>query len=176
MKLIKQFAIASVFALFAAASAFAEIPSTKEMIDIQMLYAQYNQALDAGNAEAWADTFTPDGVFNKTNVGRAALITFAKNFYAQGGGFRRHWNTNLVLKDTSEGIDGSVYLTLWDVGNRPATIVVTGIYEDKLVKTKDGWRFKSRTVKPDPARPAAASAPAPAAPQTPAAPTGLQTK
>ena len=172
MKFSKHLTLAAL--LLTAFVANAAPPSTQEMIDIQQLYATYNQALDAGDAEGWANTFTPDGVFNKTNVGHDALVTFAKGFYAQGSGMRRHWNTNLVLKSTAEGVDGSVYLMLWDVGNRPATIIVTGIYEDKLVKTKDGWRFKSRTVKPDPSKGAAMPAPAPqTAPQTPS---GLQTK
>src|SRR5215831_792511 len=132
--------------------------TAQDLAEIQTLYAKYNQVLDAGKAEAWADTFTPDGVFNKTNVGRDALINFAKGFYQQGGGKRRHWNTNLIVTGTSEGADGSVYLMLWDVGARPATIIVTGIYADKLVKTKDGWRFKSRVVNADAPRPAAPAA------------------
>ncbi|HYM35759.1 MAG TPA: nuclear transport factor 2 family protein [Steroidobacteraceae bacterium] len=167
MKLVSNlFAVA---ALIVCVGAQAKDLTAQDIVEIQTLYAKYNQVLDAGKAEAWADTFTPDGVFNKTNVGRDALITFAKNFYDQGGGKRRHWNTNLVLTGTSDGADGSVYLTLWDVGNRPATILVTGIYEDKLVKTKDGWRFKTRVVNPDtPRAPTAATTPT-----APAAPTGV---
>ena len=156
MKFFKQLAVTAAFAMFASLNAFAADLKPQDIIEIEQLYAKYNQAIDAGNGEAWADTFTPDGVFNKTNVGRDALIAFVKNFQTQGGGFRRHWNTNLVLTGTKEGADGSVYLMLWDIGNKPQTIVVTGIYEDKLVKTKGGWRFTSRVVKPDPARPAAA--------------------
>src|SRR5215471_4649641 len=156
MKTLKLMAIAAA-ALFAFSAQAANL-TPADMSEIQTLYAKYNQVLDAGKAEAWADTFTPDGVFNKTNIGRDALITFAKNFYQQGGGKRRHWNTNLVLTGTAEGADGSVYLMLWDVGGRPATILVTGIYEDKLVKTKDGWRFKSRVVNADTPRPAAPAA------------------
>jgi len=157
MKILKLIAMTAV-ALFAFANAHAANLTPQDMAEIQTLYAKYNQVLDAGKAEAWADTFTADGAFNKTNVGRDALIAFAKGFYDQGGGKRRHWNTNLILTGTSEGADGSVYLMLWDVGNRPATIIVTGIYEDKLVKTKDGWRFKTRLVNPDAPRAAAATA------------------
>jgi hypothetical protein len=162
MKVIKQAVAISALALIAFAAQAANL-TPQDMAEIQTLYAKYNQALDAGKAEVWADTFTPDGVFNKTNVGRDALIAFAKGFYEQGGGKRRHWNTNLVLIGTADGADGSVYLMLWDVGQRPASILVTGIYEDKLVKTKEGWRFKTRVVNPDAPRPAVPAA-APAAP------------
>jgi len=163
MKLLKLICF-SISSLLAFAGAHAANLTPQDMVEIQRLYAKYNQVLDAGKAEAWADTFTPGGVFNKTNIGRDALIAFAKNFYDQGGGKRRHWNTNFVVDGTAEGADGSVYLMLWDAGNRPATIIVTGIYEDKLVKTKDGWRFKSRVVNPDSPRATAAAPTAPAAP------------
>ena len=162
MKISKLIAVGALAAVASMANAADLKP--QDMMEIQQLYSKYNQVLDAGKAEAWADTFTPDGVFNKTNVGRDALITFAKNFFDQGQGKRRHWNTNMVVTGTSEGADGSVYLTLWDTGNRPATIIVTGIYEDKLVKTKAGWRFKSRVVNPDTPRAPAAAPAAPAAP------------
>lgn len=136
--------------------------------EIEQLYAKYNHAIDSGNGAGWAETFTVDGVFNRTTTGRDALATFVKNFNDRSGGAWRHWNSNLVLTGTAEGADGGVYLALWNVGVRPHAIVSTGIYEDKLVKTKDGWRFKSRTVKPDPApKPAAAPAPA-SVPPTPA--------
>jgi len=38
--------------------------STQDYIDIQQLYARYYTAIDSGKAEAWADTFVADGVFN----------------------------------------------------------------------------------------------------------------
>ena len=50
---------------------------------------------------------------------------------------------------------------LVDVGTKPPSIVATGMYNDTLVKTANGWRFKSRATKMD------AAAPAAAAPSTP---------
>jgi hypothetical protein len=132
--------------------------SVQDRLDIEQLYAAYNHAIDGGDAEGWADTFTPDGVFNTRFTGREALVGFVKSWKERGGGNRRHWNSNLRVVATPDGATGSVYLMLWDVGVKPATIVSTGKYEDVLVKTKDGWRFKSRVVKGD--APAAAAAPA----------------
>ena len=43
--------------------------TTQDYIDIQQLYARYNIAIDTGDGEGWAATFTPDGVFNNTNKG-----------------------------------------------------------------------------------------------------------
>ena len=48
------------------------------------------------------------------------------------------------ITPTAEGADGACYLMLWNTSGRPATIIVSAIYRDKLVKTVDGWRFKSR--------------------------------
>ncbi len=158
MNAFKQVVAIGALALFASMASAADL-KPQDFAEIGQLYAKYNQAIDSGNAEGWADTFTPDGVFSKTTVGRDALIAFAKGFYESGSGKRRHWNDNLILTGTAEGADGSVYLMLWDTGNRPATLMVSGIYEDKLVKTKNGWRFKSRAVKVDTAKPAAAATP-----------------
>lgn len=74
------------------------------------------------------------------------------------GAARRHWNTNLVITPTTDGAKGTVYLFLMDVSAKPPAILSASKYEDDLVKTTDGWRFKHRVVKGDSAPPAAAPA------------------
>src|SRR5215467_3408266 len=126
--------------------------TTQDYNDIQQLYARYNLAIDTGNGEAWAATFTPDGVFNNTNKGHDALVQFIKDWREKrDGANRRHLNSNMVLTPTSDGAKGAIYLLLLNVGVRPATIATTGIYEDVLLRTPQGWRFKSRVVHADPA-------------------------
>ena len=125
--------------------------TTQDYNDIQQLYARYNLAIDTGNAEGWAATFTPDGVFNNTNKGHDALVQFIKDWREKrDGANRRHLNSNMVLTPTGDGANASIYLLLLNVGVRPATIATTGIYEDVLVRTPQGWRFKSRIVHADP--------------------------
>jgi len=125
--------------------------TTQDYVDIQQLYARYNHAIDTGNAEAWADTFTPDGTFNTTWKNRDGLINFIHRWVDQmNGANRRHWNSNLVITPTAEGANGTVYLMLLDVGAKPPVIASTSKYTDVLVKTPQGWRFKSRVVKADP--------------------------
>jgi len=142
-------AITSLLAFINLPAIAAENLTADDHAEIAQLYARYNHAIDSGNGTAWADTFTPDGVFRKTTVGRDALIKFVENFSNSSKGGFRHWNSNLTVVGTPEGADGSVYLIIWNVGVRPQTIVTTGIYVDKLVKTADGWRFKSRDIKGD---------------------------
>jgi SnoaL-like domain len=133
--------------------------SAQDYFEIQQLYARYNNAIDSGDGEGWAATFTPDGVFN-TFVGHDALVNFVKTWREKlGGATRKHWNNNLQISGNSKEANGSVYLMLVDFGTKPPSILATASYTDSLVKTKDGWRFTKRTTKGD-AAPAAPSAPA----------------
>lgn len=126
----------------------------QDLVEIQQLYAKYNWALDSGDSKGYADTFTPDGVFNN-NVGREAIIKFADGFAKGLGSHVRHWNTNLLITPSATGASGKVYLVLVDFGTKPASIVTSASYSDELVKTPQGWRFKKRATKGDVAPPPA---------------------
>jgi len=137
--------------------------SAQDYFEIQQLYARYNIAIDNGDAEGWAATFTADGVFN-TSVGHDALVNFVKTWREKlGGATRKHWNNNLLITGNSKEASGNVYLILVDISTKPPSILATATYTDSLVKTKDGWRFTKRTTKGD-SPPAAPSGPAAGAP------------
>src|SRR5262245_64641384 len=70
--------------------------TTDDLVEIQQLYAKYNWALDSGDSQGYAATFTPDGVFNN-NVGHDAIVKFADTFHAGLGARVKHWNTNLMI-------------------------------------------------------------------------------
>jgi len=130
-----------------------------DYVEIQQLYARYNNAIDSGDAEGYAATFVRDGTFN-TFTGHDALVGFIHNWHDKmGGANRRHWNTNLTITPTPEGAGGSVYLLLVDVGVNPPAIQAAAKYEDQLVKTADGWRFKKRVTHGEGPALAAASKP-----------------
>jgi hypothetical protein len=134
--------------------------SAQDYFEIQQLYANYNIAIDNGDAEGWAAKFTPDGVFN-TFVGHDALVSFIKLWREKlHGASLKHWNNNLQITGNGKEANGFVYLMLVDVTTKPASMVSTHTYTDNLVKTKDGWRFTKRITKAD--VPPAAAAPAPA--------------
>lgn len=137
-----------------------------DYMEIEQLYAKYNHAIDGGDADAWAATFTADGVFAGRFTGTEQLKGFIKTWLEKmDGANRRHWNSNLKIEGTAEGANGSVYLILYNVGVKPVAIATTGMYTDTLVKTKAGWRFKTRAVKGDAPPAAPAAAPAPPAPE-----------
>lgn len=135
--------------------------TTQDYVEIEQLYATYNHAIDSGDAEAWAATFTPDGSFNTRFTGKEGLVGFIKLWREKmNGANRRHWNSNLRITPSADGANGTVMLMLLDVSTKPPSIASTGMYTDVLVKTPNGWRFKSRVVKGD----APPTAPAPAKP------------
>jgi hypothetical protein len=156
-------AFAAAAAMLVGTSWAADTLTAQDYIDIQQLYARYNIAIDSGDAEGWAATFTPDGVFN-TFVGHDALVGFIKMWREKlNGATRKHWNNNLQITGSSKEASATVYLMLVDFSAKPTSILMTGSYSDSLVKTKDGWRFTKRTTKSDvtpPAPPAAPAAPA----------------
>ena len=146
------------FAVAGSAANAADL-TTQDYVEIEQLYATYNHAIDSGDAEAWAATFTSDGSFNTRFTGKEGLMGFIKLWREKmNGANRRHWNSNLRITPSAEGANGTVMLMLLDVSTKPPSIASTGMYTDVLVKTPNGWRFKNRVVKGD--APPAATAPA----------------
>jgi ketosteroid isomerase-like protein len=137
------------FALISQLAAAADTLTVQDYFDIQQLYAKYNDAIDSGDAEGYASTFTANGVF-MDNVGHDALVTFVKQWHERMNGAKhRHWNTNLRVSGNSTHATGSVYLMLLDISSQPATIMSTASYTDDLVKTANGWRFTKRVIRLD---------------------------
>lgn len=141
-----------------AAPAVAQVGAltTQDYMEIHELYARYNHAMDLGigAGQGVADTFTEDGVLNKTAVGRQAIAELSRR---AGGGPRRHITTSLVLTPAADGVKGQAYYFLVDASSREFNLIQGGQYDDTIVKTARGWRFKTRQTIPV----------APAAPATP---------
>ena len=113
------------------------------------LTAIYNKCFDSGDAEGFAATFTPDGVMDVV------------------GGFRVEGTAGLekMCRSTPDGVIHVTVDALIEVNGDEATqdvrVVVlgraldgkttptldrTGRYQDRLVRTSDGWRFAERRV------------------------------
>lgn len=109
---------------------------------LQLLY-RYNHAIDSGQAEAWADTFTPDGSLDAGRgvlSGRDELVAFAK-----GVSGSRHVVTNPVVEVSGDTAHVRAYLFLL----RGGAIATVGIYDDQLVRADGGWRFAKRVFTAD---------------------------
>ncbi len=141
--------------------------ATADYIAIQQLYARYNTAIDRGDGDGWAATFTADGVFAGNFKGTEALKGFVNTWRtnpAMNGAARRHFSADLVITPSAEGATGTVSTILVDLSTKPVSMAGYVTYSDVLVKTAAGWRFKSRAIKQE-AAPAAAAPAAPAAPK-----------
>lgn len=113
-----------------------------DYIEIQQLYARYAAALDFGDGAARATTFTTGGYFANLPSGHRKMYVdeLVERTNAKGNDGERHMVTNLIVTPTKEGADGFAYLIMID----RAGICHTGFYNDKLVKTPEGWRFVGR--------------------------------
>jgi hypothetical protein len=125
-----------------------------DYVEIQQLVARYGYAVDthADNGYAYADLFTPDGVFGGKTTGREQLAALARSTQAERGGpsYTRHFLTNVIIHPSPEGARGNQYLVAIDVAEqgKPSSVVHGGRYDDVYVKTPQGWRFKTRQYIP----------------------------
>ncbi len=125
--------------------------------EIQQFYARQMQLLDSGNAAAWADTFTEDGVFAanarpEPARGREtirAAAAQAKAQHAEQGLQIRHW---LGMLDVDAQPDGSALvrsyaLIICTPRGGQAVVQLSTSCEDVLVRGADGdWLVSDRKV------------------------------
>ena len=125
-----------------------------DYVEIYNLYSAYSLGLDTGNGAARVATFTPDGTFawalSKHVPETMDAVKKRTDAYVQkphpSGMY--HILMNIHLMPTAAGADGSCYALLFG-GRRDAQGHFIGdpaYYVDKLVRTPDGWRFKTREV------------------------------
>ncbi|WP_158266006.1 nuclear transport factor 2 family protein [Chroococcidiopsis sp. CCALA 051] len=139
--------------------------SSNDILAIQQLNSNYFYTLDAlkegNNAAKWADTFTPDGIFSLTSADGTVIVqaTGTQELINTYNAFpdvqtTRHWNNNLLIESDFGGAKGGCYVIAMNIQSIPATIVRTGLYEDRFVKFGENWKFQARTLILDPNVPA----------------------
>ena len=118
-----------------------------DTLEILQLAARYNHAIDYGDPEAWAGTFTEDGVFKagpEPVAGHEALAKFAAGFMSGA----QHWTNNHIVEGEGDSATHTCYLNLIRTSDN-ANSVVTGRYTDTLQKVDGQWRFTERAVIPN---------------------------
>ena len=119
--------------------------TSEDKVEIAELAARYNRAIDSGDAEGWAATFTEDGVFEGSQgkvQGREALVHFVEDREQRATSQQRHWNNNFVIEGDGDSATLTCYLLLMS-GSEVAAI---GSYDDVLRRVDGAWRFAHRTV------------------------------
>jgi hypothetical protein len=82
-------------------------------------------------------------------IGTEKLAALATWFKDRNGFTERHVNTNLLLTPTADGAKGTMYLNQLTIKPKPPTWSTSGVYNDTLVRTPNGWRFKQRIITQD---------------------------
>jgi hypothetical protein len=133
--------------------AFADL-SAADRVEIQQLVARYAHALERGPSDgrAYAELFTPEGsLINSTEtiIGRARLVAFAAK-HATSSDATQTLSTNVLLEATPGGASGKVYAVTIrpDSSRGRGSIVAGGHFEDRYVRTAQGWRFERRQFFP----------------------------
>ena len=157
--------------------------------EIQQVYARFNHTLDSAedNGNAFANVFTPDGVFVAASgaryQGRDQLAAFAREDPDKRKGPTNvgHYITNVAIDATPSGARGHGYLleatqlppnpAAGARGRGPGRAITEGSsFWDDLIRTPEGWRIKTRTpARPNGPMPAAVSDARPAAILVPSA-------
>jgi hypothetical protein len=122
-----------------------------DYVEIEQLYIINNIAFDSGAADGrrYADTFTSDGVLVRGQERLSGAHSLASVATANTPGLH-NWISNLTIDPTTEGARGRAYgLTMAIAGQdgvKQSEWRSRSTYDDVLVRTPQGWRFKQRTV------------------------------
>jgi hypothetical protein len=118
---------------------------TEDQLEIMQLMYRYGHTWDNLDAEGWAGVFTDDGYYytggGQDVIGREALTSYAKEFGPRYSG-RFHMVTNPLIAVEGDAAKAHAYFLILE-GLVP---VLTGTYDDEMVRTPQGWRFAKRAV------------------------------
>lgn len=123
--------------------------SIEDRMAILDLGARYNYHVDTGASEAWADTFTADGVFDGPAghaEGRDALVAFCEQLAKDYPG-AMHFTDNHLFEQDGEVVQHRCFLSFQVPGDTGTDVMLLG-YEDEIVKVDGEWRFRVRRVGP----------------------------
>lgn len=121
--------------------------TVEDRVEMMELVARYNQAIDSGDAEGYAATFTEDGVFQIAGQpevrGREQLIDMVQRLGPRNS---RHWVNNIVIDGDGDSATMKCYLAVL----RDRQITSTGKYVNILVRVDGSWKFLRRDYTGDP--------------------------
>ncbi len=125
--------------------------SAADRAEIQNLAGRYSQALDDGDADAWAGVWTDDGVMEMVAQGHWITGAALLNVGSGRGGSRpqsRHMPSTFVIDGDGDEASMSSYVTVVRCDD-PAKIVFQGRYVDKIRRVDGAWKLAHRTIQTD---------------------------
>jgi hypothetical protein len=125
-----------------------------DFVEINQLFARYDYTIDNHDGVAWAANFTPDGVFRDPSwcaIGREQLTGVVGTKPAIGGDEEHHHVPAIGPITYQDRDHATVHSTVMLVaekgpGHPDGGIIVTGTYDDTLLRYKGEWLFAYRLV------------------------------
>jgi hypothetical protein len=126
--------------------------------DIQQLMVKYSMSLDYGDNNAWAECFTPNGVFDVrrrgeplfAHTGTVALAAFAATHTHAPAVYHKHFLSIPAIVLDGETAHATTYFTMLHEGlgetKTMPVVLVIGRYVDDFVYSAGEWRFSTRVV------------------------------
>jgi len=125
----------------------------EDFVEISQLFSQYDYTIDNGDGPGWAENFTADGVFQDPSwcaKGREQLIGVVGRDKRIGKDQEHHHVPAMgpiVYQDRDHATIHSTVMVVRETGfGKTGGIMVTGTYDDVLVRQNGRWLFKHRLV------------------------------
>jgi hypothetical protein len=137
--------------------------SVEDKLAIQEMIARYSYVYDSNDADAFAQLFVEDGIFEVIVPGefsptvklssRAAIREWAAQRYLLNAARQaRHYQSGVLFDElTAETASTRTMLLLTRQGTPDAAplLHLTGVYHDKWRKILEGWRLIHRSARVD---------------------------
>lgn len=117
-----------------------------DRIEIHELYAHVAISFDTGDADGFAESFTPDGTFvaGTDLTGREALADYVRRRFRESPGTAHHISSILV-QESDSGARGRAYgLVTGLAADGRLQLRAAGTYDDELVQEDGRWRIRHR--------------------------------
>ena len=135
----------------AATSVYVGTPD--DFMQINQLFSQYDYTIDNGDGAGWAATFIPGGVFRDPSwcaIGRDQLVGVVGTDKQVGKDLEHHHVPALgpiVYLDRNHATIHSTVMVVRETGfGKTGGIMVTGSYDDRLLRVNGKWLFAYRWV------------------------------
>ena len=124
------------------------------------------------DAEAVATLWVEDGTWDsnpaqpahrgRKEIAATYMNTYKRRYEGLNSPRRFFEDVSVVIEPSPEGAVGTAYFAMMksQEGGQPSVVEINGEYHDVFVKTRDGWKFKSRVFRRVPGEAPAPSTPA----------------
>lgn len=119
--------------------------TVEDRLELHELPGRYGDTIDDRNWAGLDRIFTPDGVFDLTDLDIPLLVGLPeiKRFMDQDAQHpKTHTMTNIYVDESPEGVKLNFRIVALQRGG----LAGTASYYDDVVKTPDGWRVTHRVV------------------------------